>query len=71
MGDLFAKLLVFEGELVDGADESGDVGTELLEFLVLVGDRFLSLTTVARRRASTSGVAPRSSMGPGCMPGAG
>jgi hypothetical protein len=23
----------------DGADEGGDVGTELLEFLVLVGDR--------------------------------
>jgi hypothetical protein len=43
MGELFAKLLVFEGELVDGADEGGDIGTELLEFLVLVGDRFFEL----------------------------
>lgn len=43
MGDLFGKLLVFEGELVDDADEGGDVGTELLEFLVLVGDRFFEL----------------------------
>jgi hypothetical protein len=33
-----AELLVFQGELVDGADEGGDVGAELGEFLVLVGD---------------------------------
>jgi hypothetical protein len=29
-------LLVFQGELVDDAHEGGDVGTELLEFSVLV-----------------------------------
>jgi hypothetical protein len=33
-----AELLVFQGELVDGADKGGDVGAELGEFLVLVGD---------------------------------
>jgi hypothetical protein len=34
-----AELLVFQGELVDCADEGGDVGPELAEFLVLAGDR--------------------------------
>src|ERR1022692_3710926 len=34
-----AELLVFQGELVDCADEGGDVGTELGELLVLGGDR--------------------------------
>src|SRR5260370_276229 len=33
-----AELLVFQGELADGADEGGDVGAELGEFLVLGGD---------------------------------
>jgi len=31
-------LLVLQGELVDDADEGGDVGAELGEFLVLGGD---------------------------------
>jgi hypothetical protein len=34
VGELFTELLVFQGELVDGADEGG----ELPEFLVLVSD---------------------------------
>src|ERR1035437_8831047 len=34
-----AGLLGFQGELVDCADEGGDVGTELGELLVLGGDR--------------------------------
>jgi hypothetical protein len=34
-----AELLVFQGELVDCADEGGDVGPELGELLVLAGDR--------------------------------
>ena len=33
-----AELLVLQGELVDDADEGGDVGAELDEFLVLGGD---------------------------------
>jgi hypothetical protein len=36
-----AELLVFQGELVDGADEGGDVGAELGEFPVLALDRLL------------------------------
>jgi hypothetical protein len=36
-----AELLVFEGELVDCADEGGNVGPELAEFLVLAADRLL------------------------------
>ncbi|MFC0112356.1 hypothetical protein [Kibdelosporangium aridum] len=31
-----------------------DIGAELGEFVVLVGDRFISVTMVARKRASTS-----------------
>ena len=34
-----AELLVFQGELADGADEGGDVGAELGEFPVLGFDR--------------------------------
>jgi len=35
-----AELLVFEGELVDCADQGRDVGPELGEFPVLALDRF-------------------------------
>ena len=38
-GELGSCFLQFQGELVDGADERGDVGAELGEFPVLVGDR--------------------------------
>jgi hypothetical protein len=34
------KLLIFQRELIHGPDERGDIGPELLEFSVLVGDRF-------------------------------
>jgi hypothetical protein len=34
------ELLVFQGELADGADQGGDVGAELGEFPVLAVDRF-------------------------------
>jgi len=57
-----AELLVFEGELVDRADQGRDVGPELGEFPVLALDRFLSLAMVARSRASSSLSAPRSLM---------
>jgi len=35
-----AELLVFEGELVDRADQGRNVGSELGEFPVLALDRF-------------------------------
>ena len=42
-GDLVSCLLQFQGELVGGADERGDVGAELGEFPVLAGDRLPEL----------------------------
>jgi len=48
-----AELLVFQGELVDGADEGGDVGAELGEFLVLAAIVCLSRAMVARSLSPT------------------